>query len=74
MTRYQIIRAAIADLHRPVSLLCVAIATAYAIWNRPAAEIAAAGVIVSALYAFRSWENTRSPTVPSSDPPAGGGL
>ena len=74
MTRYQIIRAAIADLHRPVSLIAVAATTAYAIAVRPAAEIAAAGVILSALYAFRSWENTRSPAPPSSDPPAGGGL
>lgn len=74
MTRYQIIRAAIADLHRPVSLLAVAMTTAYCIVMRPSAEIIAAGGILSVLYAARSWENTRSPAPPSSDPPVGGGL
>lgn len=74
MSRYQIIRAAIADLHRPVSLLAVAASTAYAIVARDSGVIAAAGVILAALYAARSWENTRSPAPPSSDPPAGGGL
>lgn len=67
-------KALVGDLHRPVSLIAVAGTTAYAIAVRPAAEIAAAGVLLSAMYALRSWENTRTPAVPSSDPPAGGGL
>jgi hypothetical protein len=78
MTRYEIILGAIGDLHRPVSLLAVALTTAYAIAVRPSAEIAAAGVILAALYAVRSWENTRPAAEPpaplSSHPPAGGGL
>jgi hypothetical protein len=54
-------KALVGDLHRPVSLLAVAGTTAYAIAVRPSAEIAAAGVILSALYLARSWENTRTP-------------
>lgn len=87
MSRYQIFRAAIADLHRPAVILMGGISASVAALISAAKGVdllgaaALQGAIwtgVAVMYWGRSWENTRSPQAPAPDPsrepPVGGGL
>lgn len=71
----------VGDIHRPVTLLLIGVATAYAIFARSPEAIFAAGGLLALLFGARGLENygvarvvSRSPAPPSSDPPVGGGL